>query len=160
MKLSTSTIGRCAAVIQPLFFSLVASPPPAAADQSFRGSIPHPPIDGCASFTTRTSCLAGTGECTWHPLMNGCVSATATATATAQTNLKGNEEKSNGDDEAKLKASRDLQQKKATPAPTTMKPTAPTQSPTTPSPTNKPTTRIPVSRFRLSVHFVICLFLA
>ncbi|KAL3793013.1 hypothetical protein ACHAW5_003808 [Stephanodiscus triporus] len=146
MKLPT--IGRCAAVIQPLFFSLVASPPPAAADQYFRGSIPYPPIDGCASFTTRTSCLAGAGECTWHPLMNGCVSATATATA--QTNLKENEEETNGDGETKLKASRDLQ--KATSKPTTMTPTAPTQSPTTRSPTtqkpttSKPTTRSPTSK--------------
>ena len=140
-----STIGRCA-VIQ-LLFSLVASPPPAAADQSFRGSSRHHTIDGCAPFTTKTSCLLGTGDCTWHP-QNGCVSATTTVKKNGWVHQKENEEDSNGDGEAKLKASRNLQKVPKTASPTTKKPTTlpttvpnpqPTPDPTTATPTSEPT---------------------
>ena len=76
--MALSTIGRCA-IIQ-LLLSLGTSPPPAAANQSFRGSIRHH-TNGCAYFTTRSSCPTGTGECTWHP-QNGCTSAMATVLMT------------------------------------------------------------------------------
>jgi hypothetical protein len=147
-----STIGRCA-VIQ--LFSLVASSPPTAADQFFRGSGRHHTVDGCTSFTEKSSCLAGTAGCTWHP-QDGCVSASSTTETSERVFLTGGEEKNNGDDEASLRVSRKLQQVKPTPKPRN-KPT--TRIPTTTrSPTNKPTSRKPVSRFRASFQFFIRLF--
>jgi hypothetical protein len=152
-----STIGRCA-VIQ-LVFSLVASPPPTAANQFYRGSSRHHTVDGCTSFTEKISCLTGTGGCTWHPL-NGCVSATSTTESSERGLLTGGEEENSGDDEARtVKVSRNLQvltrsptSKPTTRRPTTRKPTRnpttrrPTSKPTTTrSPTSKPTTRSPVS---------------
>ena len=135
--MALSTIGRCATI--QLLLSLGTSSPPAAADHSFLGSIRHHTIDGCAHFTTRSSCPTGTGACTWHP-QDGCASGTATAQMT----------------EARTKESRNLQ--------TTARPTRkpkykpPTRKPTTTrKPTNKPTTRSPVSCFRVSLQFFICL---
>ncbi len=145
-----STIGLCA-IIQ-LVFSLVASPPPAAADQFFRRSRPHRTIDdGCASFTAKTSCLTGTGECTWHP-QSGCVSATVMVQTIDLVSLHGDKgDKNNGDDEVSLRVSRKLK------TPATPRPTSPTNNPTTRSPTNKPKSEPSVSRFHASFQFFICL---
>ena len=129
-----STIGRCA-VIQ-LVFSLVASTPPTAADQFFRGSRLHHTVDGCTSFTEKSSCLAGTAGCTWHP-QDGCVSASSTTETSERVFLTGGEEKNNGDDEASLRVSRKLQNVKAT--------RKPTSNPTTRTPSSKPTAKVRLS---------------
>ena len=151
-----STIGRCAVIQQ--VFSLVASPPPTAANQFYRGSSRHHTVDGCTSFTEKISCLTGTGGCTWHP-QNGCVSATSKTETSERAFLTGGGEENSGDDEARtMKVSRNLQgttrsptRKPTTRSPTTRIPTRnpttrrPTSKPTTRSPTRKPTTRSPVS---------------
>ncbi len=156
-----STIGRCAVFL--LLLKLGTSPPPAAADQSFRGSRRHRTMDDdCASCTAKSSCLTGTGECTWHP-QNGCVSATSTTETSERVFLTGGEEENSGKDEARtMKVSRKLQgstrrptSKPTTRSPTTRKPTSnpTTRQPTTskPTPTSKPTTRSPVSRSSASL---------
>lgn len=143
-----STIGRCAVFL--LLLKLGTSPPPAAADQSFRGSRRHRTMDDdCASFTAKISCLAGTGECIWHP-QNGCVSATSTTETSERVFLTGGEVENSGDDEARtMKVSRKLQGSTRLPTskPTTRSPTKPTtRQPTSkPTPKSKPTTRSPVS---------------
>jgi hypothetical protein len=139
-----STIGRCAAI--QLVLLLPSRPPPAAADQSFRGNRRHGTIDdGCVSFTAKSACLTGTGECTWHP-QNGCVSATAMAQSTERVSLSGDEGDKNKDgDEASLSVSRILQN------------IPPTQNPTTQSPTSKPTSTPSVSRYSASCQFFVCL---
>ena len=131
-----STIGWCAVFL--LLLKLGTSPPPAAADQSFRGSRLYRTMDdGCASFTAKSSCLTGTGECTWYP-QNGCVSARAMTRTTDRVILHGDEgDKNKGDDEASLRVSRKLK------TPTTPRPTSPTNKSTTRSPTNKPTLTCP-----------------
>ena len=155
-----STIGRCAVIL--LVFSLVASPPPTAANQFYRGSSRHHTVNGCTSFTEKISCLTGTGGCTWHP-QNGCVYATSKTETSERAFLTGGEAENSGDDEARtMKVSRNLQGTTRSPTrkPTTRKPTttrSPTSKPTTRSPTSKPTTRSPVSRSSASCQFCVCL---
>ena len=100
-----STIGRHA-VLQ-LIVSMGASPPLAAADQLFRGSR-HRNIDGCVSFTTKSSCLTGTVGCAWHP-HDGCASSMETVQTTDMPHRLEHEGVSNGDYESRLKMSRELQ---------------------------------------------------
>ncbi len=135
-----STMERCAVFL--LLLKLGTSPPPAVADQSFRGSRRHRTTDdGCASFTAKSSCLTGTGECTWHP-QNGCVLASSTTETSERVFLTGGEEENSGYDEGRtMKVSRKL------PGSTRL----PTSKPTSRRPTSKPTTKSPVSRSSASL---------
>ena len=123
-------IGRYA-VLQGIV-SMCASTPLAAADLNFRGSSRYRTIDSCVSFTTKSTCLAGTGRCAWHP-HSGCKSSLATVHTTDGPSPLGGEGGYNGDYESRLTL------------------TVPRKLQTTRGPTRKPTTRKPiVSRPRSS----------